>query len=361
MSTGADLPRVSVVMAVHNVLPYVEESIRSILAQSLADFEFVIGDDGSSDGTSEILRALAEEDERIRLLRRERASGLVGSANWVVGESRAPLVARMDADDLSHPDRLARQVELLDRELDAQLVGFLCDGIEESGRRVRSADWWRLSGRSPFSPFPHSSIMFRRSAFASVGGYRPEAEYWEDLDLYFRIAERGRILVIPDVLTSVRFTAISTRLTNDAERVDEAVDLMYRSVEDYMNCGIYPRRFPPASGPQTRLQPETYFGRGSVQVWAGHRPRIFKRLLRRADLRLDLVSIAVLGWSLWATLNVASLRLFLRGVMRLQRVGLARRLQRRTYVEWNPADARSRHRSVGWLPSGRSLAPETSR
>ncbi len=348
-------------MAVHNVLPYVEESVRSILAQSLADFEFIIGDDGSNDGTSEILRALAGEDERIRLFRRERASGLVRSANWVVGESRAPLVARMDADDLSHPDRLARQVELLDREPDAQLVGFLCDGIEESGRRVRSADWWRLSGRSPFAPFPHSSIMYRRSAFTSVGGYRPEAEYWEDLDLYFRIAERGRILVIPDVLTSVRFTAISTRLVNQAERVDEAVDLMYRSVEDYMNGGIYPRRFPPASGPHSNLRPETYFGRGSVQVWAGHPPGIFKRLLRRADLRLDLKSIAVLGWSLWATLNAASLRLFLRGLMRIRRIGLARRLRKQPYVEWNPADARSRFQKTGALLSGRTLAPEIQR
>ena len=361
MSTGSDQPRVSVVMAVHNVLPYVEASVRSILDQSYADFEFVIGDDGSSDGTSELLRRLAAEDKRIRLLRRERASGLVGSANWVVGESRGPIVAIMHADDLCHPERLARQLALIDQEQDTQLVGVLCDGIDESGRRVRSADWWRLSRRSPFAPFPHCGIMFRRAAFEAVGGYRVEAEYWEDLDLYFRIAERGRILVIPEVLASVRFTAMSARLTNRTERVDEAVDLMYRCVRDYMSGGPYPRRFPPKSGPNARLRPETYFGRGSVQVWAGHRPRILKRLLRRADLRFDRVSIAVLAWSLWATLNAPSLRLFLRGLMRLRRFGLARRLKERPYVEWNPDEARTRGRHSGSLRHGKSLAPEIPR
>ncbi|HET9429426.1 MAG TPA: glycosyltransferase family A protein, partial [Allosphingosinicella sp.] len=254
-------PRVSVAMAVHNGLPYLEESVRSILGQTLEDFEFVIGDDGSSDGSSELLHALAAEDRRIRLIRRERPSGLAGSANWVVRETRAPLVAIMHADDLSHPDRLMRQFALMDRETDVHLVGVLCDGIDEKGRRVRAADWWRLGRRSPFAPFPHSAIMFRRDAFEKAGAYRSEADYWEDLDLYFRIAERGRILVIPQVLASVRFTAMSSRLTSQAERVDRAIDLMCRSVDDFMQGGAYPSRFP---RPGMKMRPETFFGRGSV-------------------------------------------------------------------------------------------------
>lgn len=336
-------PRLSVAMAVHNGLPFLEESVRSILAQTLADFEFVIGDDGSTDGSTALLRTLAAEDPRIRLLRRDRPSGLAGSANWVVGETQAPLVAIMHADDRSYPDRLARQVAAMDAEPDAQLVGVLYDGIDDQGRRVRPADWWRLSRRSPFAPFVHSSILFRRDAFDRVGGYRPEADYWEDLDLYFRIAALGRILVVPEVLASVRFAPTSARLTSRAERVDEAVDLMYRSVADYLAGGAYPRRFPGGGrlAPGAKLRPETWFGRGSSQVWAGKRPGLLLRMLRRTAFRADRVSAAVLAWAVLATVSPKSLRLLLRGVMRWRRRQIAPGVADRPWVAWDPADARA--------------------
>ena len=92
-------PPLSVAMSVHNGMPYLETSVRSILAQTFGDFEFVIGDDGSTDGSSELLSRLAAADGRIRLLRRESKSGLAASANWVIGEARAPLVAIAHADD----------------------------------------------------------------------------------------------------------------------------------------------------------------------------------------------------------------------------------------------------------------------
>jgi glycosyltransferase involved in cell wall biosynthesis len=327
-------------MAVHNCLPYLEESVRSILVQTLTDFEFVIGDDGSSDGSSEVLRRLAGEDSRIRLLRRDRPSGLSGSANWVVGETRAPLVAIMHADDRAYPDRLRREAETLDRDTDAQLVGTLYDGIDAEGRRVRSGDYWRLVRRSAFAPFSHSSIMFRRRAFDEVGGYRIEADYWEDLDLYFRISELGRILVVPEVLASVRFTGMSARLTNHAGRVDEALDLMYRSVADYIGGGAYPERFPPRAGRDDKLVPETYIGRGSVQLWSGHSPYLFGRMMRRAAFGFDLNSLQVLVWTIWATLSPKSLRLALRAVSRLRRMRIASQMSAADPVEWNPARAR---------------------
>lgn len=184
-------------MPVRNGMPYVEQSIRSIIAQSFTDFEFVIGDDGSTDGTTEVLHAFARHDERIRLLRRETGSGLAASANWVVAAARAPLVAVAHADDLSHPDRLARQVAVLRDIPTVDLVGTLWDGIDEQGRYVRPGDYWKLLRKTPLAAFAHSSIMFRKTAFDGAGGYRPEAEYWEDLDLYLRVAARGGVVVIP--------------------------------------------------------------------------------------------------------------------------------------------------------------------
>lgn len=339
MNTTA--PPVSVVMAVHNGMPHVETSVRSILAQTFTDFEFVIGDDGSSDGSTEVLRKLATDDPRMRLLRRDSKSGLAASANWVVREARAPLVAMMHADDRAYPERLARQVPLFAQASDVQLIGTLCEGIDDHGRRVRAPDYWQLTRRSAFAPFGHASIMFRRSAFDEVGGYRPEAEYWEDLDLYIRIAALGRILVIPKTLTSIRFSRSSARLTNDADRVDEAVDLMYRSVADYLRGGDYPQRFPRGGvvAPGAKLSPETFIGRGSVQLWAGRPPRLFRRMWRRADLGCNLYSLQVVLWTFWSSLSPKSMRLLLQSAMRLRMMTIAPELRRQPFVEWDPSRA----------------------
>ena len=200
-------PRLSVVMPVHNGMPFIGESVASIVAQSFGDFELVLGDDGSDDGTSETLTDWARCDPRIRIVRRDRKSGLAASANWVVSMSRAPIVAIAHADDVSHPDRFDRQIALLDAYPDVAAIGTLAQGIDASGRRVHPPSYWGLVPRSPFAPFSHSSIMMRRASFDLAGGYRAEAEYWEDLDLYWRLLRAGRILVIPQALASYRYSA----------------------------------------------------------------------------------------------------------------------------------------------------------
>jgi len=341
-------PPVSVVMGVLNGLPHVESSVRSILEQSLTDFELVIGDDGSTDGTTELLRDLAASDSRIRLLRRESPSGLAGSANWVVREARAPLVAIAHADDRSHPDRLARQLALFEDHADMQLVGTLAEGIDDRGRVVRAPDFWRLTRHSAFAPFSHSSIMFRRAAFDAAGAYREEAEYWEDLDLYLRIAERGRIAVIPENLCSVRFGASSTRLTSNAGRVDAAIDLMYRSVADYLQHGEYPRRFPGAAAEgRAKLRPETFIGRGSVQLWSGRSPGVLKRMFRRAALGFDLLSLQVIIWTVWSTVSPRTMRSALRTLMRLRSWHARAKVCGQPFVAWDPALARVAGASPG--------------
>ena len=109
-------------MPVHNAIPYLDEAITSILSQSFGDFEFVVLDDGSTDGSLDRLRYWAERDRRIRLIRGRTRSGPVESSNRVVRESRAALVARMDADDRAHPDRLKLQIEAFAEHPDAVLM-----------------------------------------------------------------------------------------------------------------------------------------------------------------------------------------------------------------------------------------------
>src|SRR6266576_3990845 len=108
----------SVVMPVHNGLPFLHESIRSILKQTFSDFEFVILDDGSTDGSEHILRDWEKRDSRIRVLQSERKLGLSASSNLVVRNSNSAVVARMDADDTCSPDRLKRQLEILETHPD---------------------------------------------------------------------------------------------------------------------------------------------------------------------------------------------------------------------------------------------------
>jgi glycosyltransferase involved in cell wall biosynthesis len=323
-------------MAVHNGMPFLEESVRSILAQSFRDFEFVIGDDGSDDGSTELLRGLAEGDRRIRLLRRERKSGLAASANWVVSQTRAPLVAVAHADDRSAPDRLRLQLSVMAAAPDALLVGSLFDGIDEAGRVVRPPDCWRLTRPSPFAPFAHSSIMFRKDAFLAVGGYREQAEYWEDLDLYFRLALKGRLLVVPETLTSVRHSSISTRLRDDQERVEDAVDLMFRAAEAFWRGEDHEQviRAGPRGG--RKLHPRTFVSRGSTSLWAGRSPHVLGRMLRRSRFRADKASLQALVWAVWSEAFPRTLRGFIQLVLRLRNRAARNHLAGLRAAEWRP-------------------------
>jgi glycosyltransferase involved in cell wall biosynthesis len=287
-------------MPVRDLAPYVEDSIRSVLRQSFADFEFIILDDGSTDGTRAIVREWAARDRRIRLFEGKEPLGPALSSNRAVAHARGDIVARMDGDDIAHPDRLRRQIEALDADPGACLVGTLWEGIDEAGRVVRPRDRWRLVHASPFAPFPHGSIMFRRTAFEQAGGYRAEADFWEDLDLYRRMAAIGHLIVLPEILYQHRASVLSTRLTSSRERVEQSVDRMYRLAKGLAA--------PSAGG---RLLPRVFVSLGSTRIWAGRRPEILFRLLRRGALRFDAESAAILAWAIWGTLGPRSLRLCL--------------------------------------------------
>src|SRR6185503_10477643 len=132
---------VSVVMPVRNAMPYLDDAIASILLQSHENFELIIGDDGSTDGSSERIDEWARRDGRIRVIRNG-GSGLgpAGSSNWVARAARHPLIARMDADDISMPDRLRAQVLALRADPEAVIVGSLFDYVDGAGRRVGGRD-----------------------------------------------------------------------------------------------------------------------------------------------------------------------------------------------------------------------------
>jgi glycosyltransferase involved in cell wall biosynthesis len=197
-------------MPVYDAAKYVASAVASILGQTFADFEFLIYDDGSTDGSLEILEGYARRDARIQLYRKHHA----GHVLWLregTRESSAPYIARMDADDLARPTRLREQLAYLERHPECSAVGARVLRIDPDGRPIREADvplhhagieQALLAGRG--EALPHPAVMLRRDALLAAGGYRPEYEPAEDLDLFLRLAERGRLANLPHVLLDYR-------------------------------------------------------------------------------------------------------------------------------------------------------------
>jgi len=320
-------------MPVHNALPYLDEAIQSILNQSFADFEFVILDDASTDGSSERLRHWAQKDRRIRLIEVEANLGPALSSQRVAQAANAPFVARMDADDISCPDRLRQQFELLREHPDVGVVASLCDVIDGRGRKIRGPDVWRLVRNSAMAPFPHGAIMYRREAFDSVGGYRRECDYWEDQDLVMRLAAISKIMVIPRSLYVVRQTPTSTRLSAARKRQELAIDSMYRLLSAHYG-EIPPGDSRAADG---KLDPRVFLSIGSTELWAGGRPRLFRRLLRYGKLWTDRRSMGAILWCLWASVSPRTLRGFASALCKARNFSARRRLDLDRPVHWSPA------------------------
>jgi glycosyltransferase involved in cell wall biosynthesis len=298
-------------MPVRNAIPYLDRAIESILGQTCRNFEFVILNDCSDDESGGVIREWSRRDKRIRVVEGRSSLGPVGSSNLVVAQSQAPIVARMDADDVAAPDRLQLQLDMLERHHDAVLVGSLWEGIDRRGRVVREADLSALFSNACAAPFAHGSIMFRRDAFEKAGRYRPAAQYWEDLDLYLRMARQGRILVIPRPLYQHRFSETTPRPTPRRRHVEEAVDLMFRCRAAYQAGESYDPLPRQPSG-TNRLHPYVFLSLGFIQLWSGSRPRTVRRLLHRGSLGMNAPTVKALIWAIWADISPLSLRALMR-------------------------------------------------
>lgn len=193
-------PAVSILMPVRNEERYLPQSLASIRRQTMENWELVAVDDGSTDATPAILAAAAAEDRRIRLLRNPER-GLVPALNHGLKACRAPLVARMDGDDISHPRRLASQLRLMEDSPGVDLVASSFRHFPRHGLKsgMLAYEEWQNALTSHElvtadlfveSPFVHPSVMFRRETVLTVGGYR-DMGWAEDYDLWLRLAAHG--------------------------------------------------------------------------------------------------------------------------------------------------------------------------
>ena len=202
-------PLVSVAMVVCNVERFLAEAIESILNQTFRDFEFIIVDFGSTDGSQSIVRRYQEKDKRIQFHVIPHCN-LAEARNACCFRARGKYLALLDADDVALPDRLARQVYYLDRHPDVAILGGANELINEAGRRLGTVvkaenDRELRKTLLKSSPFCASTVTMRVDAFRAVGGYRRAfADTAEDYDLWQRMMERGHGAKLGEVVVRYR-------------------------------------------------------------------------------------------------------------------------------------------------------------
>ncbi len=205
-------PAISVAMSVYNNADYLALAIESILAQSFEDFEFLILNDGSTDESGAIIDRYAAQDKRIRPIHRAN-KGLIVSLNQLVDESRAPLIARMDGDDIALPDRFAKQIAFLQANPDYGVTSSWTKDIDGDGNPypvsgkeppITHEDFLAAIDEGPL--LCHPSVLYRRDLVKQVGGYHAAFKHCEDFDLWLRLAAVTKLGSIPERLMLYRHT-----------------------------------------------------------------------------------------------------------------------------------------------------------
>jgi glycosyltransferase involved in cell wall biosynthesis len=231
--------QLSVVMCVHNGGPGLQTTLESTLSQQGVDLEFIVVDDGSTDETSAILRDHAVRDDRLRILERKHV-GLTRSLIYGCAEANGQFIARKDAGDVSLPGRLSKELAMFRADPNLALIScgtrflgpndeFLYVVQKESGEAdeaLRSPNLLTLRG-----PSHHGCTMFRREDYLRAGGYRPQFEVAQDLDLWTRLVELGRHEVVQEVLYEAKLAsgAISSEMRNQQEATTKIIAECMRS------------------------------------------------------------------------------------------------------------------------------------
>ncbi|MCJ8165335.1 glycosyltransferase [Pontibacter sp. E15-1] len=231
------MPKLTVLMPVFNAERFLAEAIDSILAQTLSDFEFLIIDDGSTDGTAAMVASYT--DPRIRFYQNEKNMGISPTLNRGIELASTPYIARMDADDISYPERLEKQYAYLQAHSECAMVSSLVRVVTEDGLFVRQDKF-----RSEFFYYNlificwiyHPTVLYRKQAVLEIGMYT--AAYAEDYELFWQLSRRHVLYNLPEVLLDYRTTSQSLHQVLRKEEYAEAqLAQMLRNVRYYTGNG----------------------------------------------------------------------------------------------------------------------------
>ena len=237
-------PKVTVLIPVFNRERFVDEAIRSVIDQDFDDFELLLVDDGSTDGTPNILEAWKQRDPRVVVVRSPTNQGIPGALNLGLAHARGTYVARLDSDDFMMPRRLAEQAAVLDARSEVALVSCAYDIIDIEGNHLRT---WKGDEPHEVAVFllnffnvigGGGQVMFRLAEVREEGGYSPEFSTSDDYDLWVRLLRRGRLETLPFVgMTKRTHGEQSWRWYADVRR-GNWVKIMRSSLEPHLRRAL---------------------------------------------------------------------------------------------------------------------------
>lgn len=235
------MPQVSVLMPVYNGEPFLGQAIESILLQTFVDFEFIIINDGSTDRSAEVVQSY--DDSRIRYFENEYNIGLTRSLNRGLSLVQGPYIARMDADDVSLPQRLARQVDFLDAHPNVGVVGTAMQIIDENDKTHRT--WHSLTTHEAlrwclclYDPIAHPTVLMRRQVVEQVGGYRVEMVTAQDYDLWRRLSKVTQLANLPNVLFCLRRHKTNVTTVRLAEHRQNRVKVSHEAISEFLGRDV---------------------------------------------------------------------------------------------------------------------------
>lgn len=240
MNTQAPPPQISVLLPVHNEkVCFLVASIESILNQTEKNFELLLLDDASTDAEClDILSTYKHKDTRIRLIHNPKNIGLTKTLNKGLSLARGEYIARQDGDDISDPERFAKQLKFLHTHPNYALCGTWATIINESGKYIgtqRGLLKWKEAQKKLLciNTFVHSSFFFKKSVILSLGGYTEEMKKAQDYDLLLKIAPKFPIGNIPEYLCQYRISATNITFSNNKNQEYYAIRARLKALREY--------------------------------------------------------------------------------------------------------------------------------
>jgi glycosyltransferase involved in cell wall biosynthesis len=232
--------KISVLMAVYNQNPtFLQEAIESVLAQTCADFELLLIDDGSTkEGCKSMLANFAKKDERVRLIENEKNLGIIKSRNHGLEAALGEYVAILDSDDMASHDRLEKQLNFMQANPEIALCGSWAKIIDEQGNTLGNKKTVTESleikrNIIKYNFFTHSSCFFKKSILTEIGFYDEEAKKVEDYDFLLRVIGKFKVAIIPEYLCSYRINTKGDSLSDNKLQEKNALKARFKAIKEH--------------------------------------------------------------------------------------------------------------------------------